>query len=564
MKKLLSMLLCLALAMLCLPAAAEGYTASAQGMGGQVPVTVTIEDGKITAVEVGENNETPGIGTNAIEALPGKIVETQSIALDAVTGATITSNAILAAVEDAIDQAGLNAEDFKTPQSAAELPMGEAEATDVVIVGAGMAGLMAACELKTDYPDVDFVLLEKQAGVAGSVPVSGGMIVGVSSELHKKYDAECTTEDIAALMKTTSRGAEINEALIRNVYAKSDLLLERLVEAGADFGDAVSPASPYSDKVYALTHVGGGSGFGEFLRTLASDGAFDLRLSARAEDLLVEDGKAVGVTVNDGAKRYELRAQAVLLATGGFGNNPELMEEYLPEYLAGNLTVNGGATGDGILFTRQFGTPMVGEGAMGTGGNMTAATFMVNEDGKRFMNELTPGYTAHRLVAQMNGEKIFRIADGTFSHLDWAENMAATGYLKKFDSLEEAAEACGINKENLLAEAAAYNEAIAEGRDIPTADGEAIPLARASGLSQPPYYVEEVRPTTFGTIMGLQVDESCRLLGGDGSPIPGLYGAGELIAGNAFTGEYAGSGIGISWAANTGRYAAEQIGASVK
>ena len=564
MKKVLSILLCLACVLFCMPAMAESYTAASQGLGGEVPVTVTIEDGKITAVEVGENNETPGVGSNAIDILPGKIVETQSIALDAVTGATITSGAILAAVEDALNQAGLDAEAFKIPQDTEALPMGEAETTDVVIVGAGMAGLMAAYELKQDYPDIQFVLLEKQAAVAGSVPLSGGMIVGISSELHKKYGAECTTEDIAELMDYTSRGAEVNDALTNNVYAKSDLLIERLVEYGADFQDFVSPASLYSDKVFALTHADGGHGFGEFLRTFASNDEFDLRLSTKAEDLLVEDGQVVGVMVNDGEKRYELRAKAVLLATGGFGNNTELMEKYLPEYLKGNMTVNGGATGDSIGFTEQFGTPLVGEGAMGTGGNMTAATFMVNQEGKRFMNELTPGYTAHRLVAHMDGEKIYRIADGTFMYLDWAEGMVANGALGKFDSLEAVAEAYDINMDNLMAEAKAYNAAIAEGKDIPTVDGDGIPLSSASGLSQAPFYVEEVVPTTFGTIMGLKVNENCQLLDGEDNPIPGLYGAGEMIAGNAFTGEYAGSGIGISWAANTGRYAAEQIGEAMK
>lgn len=564
MKKLMSMLLVMALVLCAVSAAAETYNGSAQGLGGQVPVTVAIEDGKIVAVEVGENNETPGIGTNAIDILPGKIINAQSIAVDTVSGATVTSNAILAAVESALVEAGLDVEAFRKPVEAAELPMGEKETTDVVIVGAGMAGLMAARELKTNYPELHFVLLEKQAAVAGSVPVSGGMIVGISSELHQKYSAECSTEDIADLMAFTSRGGATNAALINNVYAKSDVLLGRLVESGAVFNDAVSPASPYSDKVYALTHVGGGNGFGEFLRGFAVNEGFDLRLSAKAENLLVEDGRVVGVMVCDGEKRYELRANAVLFATGGFGNNTELMEKYLPEYLKGNMTVNGGATGDGILFTEQFGTALVGEGAMGTGGNMTAATFMVNVDGKRFMNEKTPGYTAHRLIAQMDGEKIFRIADGTFAFKDWAENMVANGNLMKFDSLEEAAAECGINAENLMAEVKAYNDAIAEGKDIPTVDGNVIPLAAASGLSEAPYYVEVVLPTTFGTIMGLTVNENCQLLAGDGTPVAGLWAAGELIAGNAFTGEYAGSGIGISWAANTGRYAAEQIAESIK
>ena len=150
------------------------------------------------------------------------------------------------------------------------------------------------------------------------------------------------------------------------------------------------------------------------------------------------------------------------------------------------------------------------------------------------MNELTPGYTAHRLIAQMDDQKIYRIADGTFVYKRWAEGMAASGAIKKFDSLEEIADAYGINAENLLAEAASYNAAIAAGTDIPTVDGGVIPLSSASALSAAPYYVEEVVPTTFGTIIGLKVNDNCQLVDGEGIALPGLYAAGELIAGNVF------------------------------
>ena len=152
MKKLLSLLLTLLMLCMSFCAAAEVYTGVGQGISGDVPVTVTIENGVICSVEVGENAETAGIGTNAIEQLPAKIVETQSIALDSVSGATITSNAILAAVEAALTEAGLDVEAFKAAPEAAELAQGETETTDIVIVGAGMAGLMAAYELQINAP----------------------------------------------------------------------------------------------------------------------------------------------------------------------------------------------------------------------------------------------------------------------------------------------------------------------------------------------------------------------------------------------------------------------------
>lgn len=298
----------------CAGAFAEDYTASAPGMGGDVPVTVSYEDGRITAVTVGENNETPGIGDQAINAIPRRIVEEQSLTADTVAGATVTSNAILTAAEAALTAGGVDVTPFKQEKQPTELVEGEAVETDIVIVGAGISGLMAAYELKEDYPDVSFIVLEKLDMVSGSLPASGGAIAGISSKYHVRDGVECTTKDFDVLFTYTS-GTQVRTALVENVYAKSDVLLNRLIDYGTPFTGETEPASTYSDKVYAIRTENRGQSFADFLNSYVKENTFDLRMGTTATELIVEDGKVAGVVAEDDEQRYDIRAKAVILAT---------------------------------------------------------------------------------------------------------------------------------------------------------------------------------------------------------------------------------------------------------
>ncbi len=136
------------------------------------------------------------------------------------------------------------------------------------------------------------------------------------------------------------------------------------------------------------------------------------------------------------------------------------------------------------------------------------------------------------------------------------------GYVKEYDTLEELAADNGIDVENLLATVEAYNAAADAGEEIPAAE-YSLSAELATKVETAPFYIEKAVLRTFGTIPGIEVNENCQVLDGEGQAIEGLYGVGELIAGNAFTRQYPGAGVGISWAANTGRYAAEQIAESL-
>ncbi len=542
------------------------YTGTAQGNNGEVTVEVTYADGSITAIEVVSHSETAGISDHAISDMPGRIVEAQSLAVDTISGATVTSNAILTAVESALADAGIDVDPFKAAPEKAQLVQGEAEETDVVIVGAGISGIMAAFELQEDYPDIQFIQVEKLDYVTGSVPGSGGAIAGISSQYHERDNVSFTTQDVVDLFTYTS-GTEVNEDFVKAVFEKSDVLLERLISYGTPFTTETEATSKYSDAVYAIRTENRGSSFSQFLNTYV-EGKYDLRMGTAAEELIVEDGAVKGIIVADNEKRYEIRAKAVLLATGGFGNNPELMEEYLPLFADGFSSANPGATGDGILMTRQFNTKVVGDGSMGSivapdGSNLIPSNFLVNKEGKRFVGEAEPKYVIQRACSQQTDHETFLIMDSSYEDVDVIKEKTEKGYLKQYDTIEELAADNGIDVQALQATIDAYNTAAAAGEPIP-ADEYSLPADKATIIETAPFYLEKVTLRYFGTIPGIEVNNNCQVLDGDGNVVEGLYASGELVAGNAFTRQYPGVGIGISFAANSGSYAVEHIAQSLK
>lgn len=551
---------------------ADAFTANGTGHGGDVPVTVVYEDGRIADVQVGENSETDGIGSIAIEQLPGMIVEAQSLDVDVVSGATETSSAILAAVESALLENGIDPATFRKgsgEEKEEELAQGDAEETDVVIVGAGLSGLMAAYELKENYPDVDYIIIEKLGMVGGSIPGTGGCMAAVSSGYHEADGTQSTPSDFVDLFEFTSN-AEVNERLVENVYEESDVLLNYLLDAGAPFEETTGQTSKYNDKVFYLqtelkegASVRGAS-FGEFLTEYVKNNPINIRMNTKATGLIVEDGQVKGITAEDKEKKYDIHASAVLLSTGGFGSSMEMMEKYLPLHADDYMSTNAGATGDGINMVEEFfDVAVLGDGSMGSivapdGTPLIASNFMVNTAGERFIGEQEPKYVLQRAVAEQEGKTAFLIVDSTYEDKDTLEEKIGKGYVKEYDTLEELAQDNGIDADMLIATVKDYTEKAAAGEEI-----EAAEFALAADLATPletaPFYAEKVTVRTFGTIPGLEINENCQIVTTQGDAIPGLYGSGELVAGNAFSRQYPGIGIGISFAGNSGRYAVKQI-----
>lgn len=213
--------------------------------------------------------------------------------------------------------------------------------------------------------------------------------------------------------------------------------------------------------------------------------------------------------------------------------------------------------------TQQFGTKMLGGGSMGSlvapdGSALINSFFMVNQEGERFIGEDQPKYVLQRACSEQSDLAAFLLADASYADVDTLNAKMEAGFVKQYDTLEALAADNGIDAEALLQTVADYNEKAAVGENIPAKEFE-LAGSLATPLTTAPYYVEKITLRTFGTLPGIEVDEACHVLDGEGNPVSGLFAAGELIAGNAFNRQYPGIGIGISWAANSGAYAARNI-----
>ena len=563
---ILALLLCVAigLAMPCAYASetayrAGDYTGTGNGRNGAIKVAVKVSENAIESIEIISHQETPGICDAAFEQVPAMILARQSLAVDVVAGATLTSEGVLEAVANALEQAGADISALQTAASDVELTE-EEFSTDVVIVGAGISGIMAAYELHNAHPETSVVVLEKLGMIGGSLPASGGAIVGTGSKLHDAAGVKTTTQEIALLFAYTS-GTEVRTALIENVFAGSEELLNMMIDWGAPFSGSLSKASSdFSPNVCALNSAGKGAGHTEFLAKKIAEDGLDVRTGTKATELIVKDGVVCGVMAEDSNSRYTIHAKAVLLATGGFGSNPELVAEYCPAYSDAIVSSNAGATGDGILMTRQFGTRVVGEGVMGSpkaaeNGTLITSNFLVNGEGARFVKETANRMVVMNTIAYEQNGTAYYLADANYAKPEQIQAKVDAGLLTPYNSLDEMAEALGMNAETLKTNVRDYNAAVKAGSS-PEFD---LLAEKATVIETAPFYAEKVYLRYFGTIPGIEINDVCQVLDGDGNVISGLYASGELTAGNAFTGRYPGAGIGIGYAASSGKFAAQSL-----
>ena len=190
------------------------------------------------------------------------------------------------------------------------------------------------------------------------------------------------------------------------------------------------------------------------------------------------------------------------------------------------------------------------------GSDLIAANFLVNLNGERFVGEGEPKYVLQRAVSQQPEKAAFLITDANYADMDTIAKKIEQGYVKQYDTIEALAEDNGIDAEQLQKTIDAYNQAADAGEAIPALEYE-LAADKATKVETAPFYIEKATLRTFGTIPGIEVNDSCQVLDGEGQVVEGLYASGELIAGNAFTRQYPGVGIGVSFAANSGRFAAE-------
>lgn len=551
------------------------YTAAAKGHNGEMTVEVTFTENAIADVKVIEHKETLGLGygvsTAAIDAFPAQIVESQSLAIDAVTNATVTSNAVIAAVADAVAQAGGDAEALKTPTQ--KVP-GEAQVydVDVVVVGAGAAGLSAA--ITAQEAGANVLLLEKGGVTGGSTVRSGGKILAAGTPWQEKQGFTDNADMMYEYLMSFDRDGIMSEALVRTFCDNSAENLQWLEDRGVKVQDVEYIHSSLTPWRVHNTLGGGGqtSGHGGQITaplTNLYEGKGGLILyNCRAEELVTDEaGAVVGVkaTMTDGTP-VTVNAKGVILATGGYAKNEEMLDKY-EDFLPNNLygSVPNTCVGDGLTMAvavgaKNFDAPglqLVYVSYDCYCGINEESGLIVSEDGLRVVDEYT--YQSHvaQALADADSTCAFYIAakkDGMavepYPMIQWGVTMDKVPHAT---TICELAGLIGVDAEALEATVTRYNELCAKGVD----EDFGKPAQYMIPVEGDEYYAFRMTPGTSVTFGGLEIDVNGRVLDTENQPIAGLYAAGEVAFTGLFDAEYPCCGMAIGSAVYYGRAAAQ-------
>lgn len=557
------------------------YTATVKGHNGDLKVEVELNDTSIVSVKVLEHAETAGIGDAAIERIAAVITEDQTLAVDTVAGATVTSKAVLAAVEDCIKQAGGDVEGLKVKKDSDKTSDKETKlTTDIVIVGAGGTGLTAAASAFENGADV--IVLEKLAITGGSTALSGGGISATDTKFQRELGITDTKESWMQLWK--ERQATSNPDSIYPNYDVVDKFMDEAVittewladYVGHKYGSVEGYGVDFVKRIHFPSEVDGKKGGAALIQSIENfvrKNNIEVMTETKATELITDEkGDVIGVVAEGKDGKIIINAKKVILAAGGFAKSEELLERFAPE-LTGTAELSAasaGHTGDGILMAEKVGAALyedpwsIGlsfgakvEGTSGLAWDWTKV--LVNEKGERFINEETHYAIVTNIVSQQ--ETPWLILDSSEANAKTIVSLEAalsSGEVVKADIYEELAKAMGVSEEVLPKTMADYNTGAKTGTDA---------LGKSSNflvaIEKAPYYALKIYPKTMGTFGGVKTNENFQVLREDGSIINNLYAGGECANRIMYNQVYM-SGSAVQFAATSGRISGAHAAQSIK
>ena len=518
------------------------YEAEAQGFGGPVKVTLTVDEDEILSIAIEGPAETPTLGGVAVDTMDDAIMAARTPNVDGVSGATVTSTAIISAATEALKAAGADIAvlDANRLDTAAETVREEKTLdTGVVIVGAGGAGMAAAIMLK--QAGVDFIILEKMPYVGGNTTkATGGMN---AAETH--YQKEQGIEDSVELFyqDTMKGGHDINDPeLVRTLAENSAAAIDWLDTIGADLPKISFSGGASTNRIHAPAD---GSAVGNYLvdkfYAKLNEMGVSVMLNTRATELIMKDGAVAGVKAEGPDANYTINAKAVILATGGFGANEDMYTQYRPD-LKGTVTTNApGATGDGIVMAQAVGAALVDIEQIQLHPTVEQTTSMlitesvrgdgailVNQSGHRFVNELLTRDAVSAAELEQEGCYAYILFDQHLrDNLKAIEKYVTNGLTVQADTIGELAEKLHIDPAVLTQTLADWNEGVKNQND--TAFGRTTGME--NDLSPPPYYAIQIAPGIHHTMGGVKINTAAQVISTEGQPIPGLFAAGEVTGG---------------------------------
>lgn len=556
------------------------YEAAAQGFHGDVKLSVTVDAEKITAIDILEHSETEGIGAAALPKLVEAVLANQTIGVDSVAGATVTSEAFKAAMTDALTQAGADMDKMTAAVEASALEDIQMDA-DVVVVGAGAAGLSAA--LKTAQNGHSVILLEKMGVIGGASAMAGSGTMATGSKWQKEDGYEDSVEKLVEDMM--ANGHQKNDRATVELFANTiGEAFDWLVgEDGAavPYQRSGKPSRSYSGE-------GRGAGVCKNLAERLEAAGGTLLTNTPATELVVENGAVVGVKAEGEGKAYTIRAKAVILASGGYGANDALVpDEYKKFVYAGHA----GATGDAIKMVEGLDADLINMDLVntqpnsmilpsglgqycnpGVAGAYKAGAYMVNQNGERFFNESANAWDLMQAMKQneaqylimdqtafdnfnagMTNSKIYTMEDVE----KWlSDDYDGQPVMKQGATLAELCEKLNLPADAVEASAKAFNDCAA----AQTADTFGRTPAAAQS-EEGPFYALQMHIRYYASLGGLHINDSMQVLNTKQEAIPGLYAAGEVVGG--LEGDvYMGATL-FGWAIASGYDAANAVNAVI-
>lgn len=503
------------------------YEGTGMGYGGEVKLELITEGDKMVDIKIISDAETSPVMTRAFPVIRERILEAQSPIVDSVSGATYTSFAIKTAVAEAAKGYGQDFGKITISTQGPETEKRDLEPvkTKLLVVGGGPAGLAAAISAKESGID-DIILIEKLDILSGNGKFDMNFFDMINSKAQKENGINITVEDFMKMKESAADSKERVEVWAQGASELDEWLRSFGVNLNYSYGQTNHMAE--SD-AYAGEHIQDG------MEKRVKELNIDVRTGTKGLDLIFDGNKVVGVKVQHKNDHYDILADAVVLATGGFSANKELLAKYASGAEIVETSNQMGATGDFI--------PVFEENNLQLGNMDVLSVFkminkrnreltgagdgfiLVNENGDRFVAENSSGLSfAHTILEQPNGKAYYIYDQRLYESFYRLQKHNKLGYHEKADTLEELAEKLGINAENLIKSVDTYNKAI---------EGEIQDPFRESVFTEKfgetgPYYGVQVESAIHMTKGGVLANEKAEVLNTNKEVVVGLYAAGEV------------------------------------
>ncbi len=568
------------------------YTVAAKGHNSDLGMQVTFSKDEIIKIDIDRGNESEGLSDQVFTRIPQQIIEGQTLNVDAISGASASSQGVIDGISEAVELAGASVEVLKArpkPVVKWSKEIVEEEA-DLVVIGSGAAGISAA--LRADQLGLKVILIEKMSFVGGAISISGGNQVVAGSKLQIAAGVQ---DDLPELMvadfMANGNGMNVKElvSLLATHVGEATDWVHEYMGVAYNMEEGLHVLAEYQ-KDRELAYKDGGHGFAASARAALEKSGVTIYLQTKAQQLLTDGhGTVVGVkAIEESGKTHLLHASSVILTTGGYGNNPNLLNDKLNKVLYYGTK---SSTGDGILMattpelnaaTRLMAYGKIypngvevskGHAKSTIGGNLAVLKengLLINTAGERVVNERSSNKAILKVLLAQDPQMLYllldarhfdifsdEVAEGGITHEDLARWMtqkgAATPKVFKGRTLEELAAQAQMPLENLRETITRFNQWVVQKEDKEfnrPAEFLQVPIGEG------PYYLIEQKPRFATTMGGLVVNEQLEVMNQNNAVISGLYAAGELVGG--VMGTDSPSGANNAWALTSGKFAAER------